>query len=86
MKFKNNHTGYDGASNGARFKSASGVNIPRSTFNETMEIKSSMNAADLVPIGFLEVLPGDTMDINLNAVIRATTPINPVMDSAFIDK
>ena len=44
-----------------------------------------MNAGRLVPIYVDELLPGDTVKMNMTALTRMTTPIYPVMDNAYMD-
>lgn len=59
--------------------------IPRSIFNRNNQHKTTFNAGLWIPIFKDEVLPGDTFKIKLNAVIRQSTLIFPIMDNAFID-
>ncbi len=58
------------------------VEMTRSTFIQPHTHKTTFNGGDLVPIHIKEVLPGDTFKIDLAAVVRSSTPIAPVMDSA----
>lgn len=44
-----------------------------------------MNAAKLIPIYVDELLPGDSVKINLSSLVRMSTPIFPVMDQAYMD-
>lgn len=44
-----------------------------------------MNAGDIVPIYRDELLPGDTVKIKLSSLVRMTTPMDPVMDNAWMD-
>lgn len=48
-------------------------------------VKTTYNTGDLVPVKWYEVLPGETLEVNVNDVTRSTTPINPVMDLAVKD-
>ena len=62
------------------------MKIERSRFDLSHDIKTTFDTGDLIPIGEpIEVLPGDTMDLSMNAVIRMTTPIFPIMDNAYLD-
>lgn len=61
------------------------IDIPRSKFNRSHDYKTTFNTGDLIPIYIDEVLPGDTMTIDMASVIRMSTPITPVMDNAFVD-
>lgn len=61
------------------------VNRKRSIFSLNHTNKLDFNAGDLIPIDTIEILPGDTVSMDLSAVVRLTTPLVPVMDDAFVD-
>ena len=46
---------------------------------------TTINEGELVPIYMDEVLPGDTARIQLNGLIRMSTPIYPIMDNCYMD-
>ena len=46
---------------------------------------TTINEGDLVPIYCDEVLPGDTAKVQLNGLIRMSTPIYPIMDNCYMD-
>ena len=58
---------------------------PRSKFDRSHQLLTTINEGDLVPIYFDEVLPGDTARVQLNGLIRMSTPIYPVMDNCYMD-
>lgn len=58
---------------------------PRSKFDRSHQLLTTINEGDLVPIYLDEVLPGDTARVRLNGLIRMSTPIYPVMDNAYMD-
>lgn len=58
---------------------------PRSKFDRSHQLLTTINEGDLVPIYCDEVLPGDTAQIHLNGLIRMSTPIYPVMDNCYMD-
>nr|DAV32569.1 MAG TPA: Major capsid protein [Microviridae sp.] len=58
---------------------------PRSKFDRSHQLLTTINEGDLIPIYCDEVLPGDTARIQLNGLIRMSTPIYPVMDNAYMD-
>lgn len=58
---------------------------PRSKFDRSHQLLTTINEGDLVPIYCDEVLPGDTAQVRLNGLIRMSTPIYPVMDNAYMD-
>lgn len=60
-------------------------NIGRSSFKRPFSHKTTFNTGDIVPIYAEEVLPGDTAKLHTAMLVRMTTPINPVMDNAWID-
>lgn len=61
------------------------IDMPRSKFDRSTQHKTTFNTGDLIPIFVDEVLPGDTMVMDISSVIRMATPIYPVMDNAFLD-
>ena len=58
---------------------------PRSKFDRSHQLLTTINEGDLVPIYCDEVLPGDTARVHLNGLIRMSTPIYPVMDNCYMD-
>ena len=54
----------------------------RSRFDKSYSHLTCIDSADLVPIGWDLVLPGDEKEIRVSALARMTTPFVPVMDSA----
>lgn len=58
---------------------------PRSKFDRSHQLLTTINEGDLVPIYYDEVVPGDTAKVQLNGLIRMSTPIYPVMDNAYMD-
>lgn len=61
------------------------VRGPRSQFDRSFGVKDTMDFDDLVPIFVDEVLPGDTMSVNLNCFIRLATQLVPIMDNLYVD-
>lgn len=61
------------------------VNKKRSLFSLNHTNKLDFNAGDLIPIDTIEILAGDTVSMDLSAVVRLSTPLVPVMDDAFVD-
>lgn len=58
---------------------------PRSKFDRSHQLLTTINEGELVPIYCDEVLPGDTARIRLNGLIRMSTPIYPIMDNCYMD-
>jgi len=44
-----------------------------------------MNFDELTPILVDEILPGDTMNLTLNAFGRLSTPLVPILDNLYVD-
>lgn len=61
------------------------ANVPRARFKRDYSLLTTINEGDLVPIYCDEVLPADTAKINLNALMRMSTPLYPVMDNCYCD-
>lgn len=60
------------------------IKINRSKFGLPHEEKGTMISGRLYPTFYMEVLPGDTIKINMSQIIRSVTPIVPVMDNSYI--
>ena len=62
------------------------LDMKRSVFPRNCQEKSSCNLGEIVPV-FLDpdILPGDTVSLDLAEVIRMTTPIAPIMDNLYAD-
>lgn len=58
---------------------------PRSKFDRGHQLLTTINEGELVPIYMDEVLPGDTAQVQLNGLIRMSTPIYPIMDNCYMD-
>lgn len=61
------------------------VDIERSSWKMTPRLHTTFNSADLVPFFCMEVLPGDSFQLNTSALVRMATSIHPTMDDAFLD-
>ena len=67
------------------FSQTPAVHHPRSLFDRSFTVKDTMQFDYLYPIFVDEVLPGDTMNLTLNAFGRLATQLNPIMDNIYID-
>lgn len=67
------------------FSQAPQLDMQRSHFPRNSTHKTTFNAGVLIPIYVDEILPGDTVDMDLGFVVRQSTPIHPVMDNANFD-
>lgn len=68
------------------FSAVPTVKHSRSRFDLGHEVKTTMSVGKLYPIDCLEVLPGDTFKVNINALLRISSAfLRPVMDNAYMD-
>lgn len=62
------------------------LDMHRSRFPYETKVSTSFNAGLLIPVGgFIEVLPGDTWDLNMSCAVRMATPIHPTFGDAYLD-
>lgn len=61
------------------------VDLPRSRFPRAHKHLTTMDTGRLYPIYVDEILPGDTVQMDLRYLTRMMTPIFPVMDNAYMD-
>lgn len=70
----------------SHFSNLPDLNIKRSRFKRPHDHKTTFNTGDIIPIYVdSDVLPGDTVEMNVASLIRMQTPIFPVMDNAYMD-
>lgn len=68
-----------------QFSQVPKAEIQRSSFDRSHGYKTTFDAGYLVPVFVDEVLPGDSMSLNMTAFARLATPMKPVMDNMFLD-
>lgn len=61
------------------------ANLPRSSFRMPSNYKTSFNASYLTPIYCREVLPGDTVNMNMSNFVRMNPTVTPFMDNLYVD-
>lgn len=61
------------------------IDIARSSFNRSHNVKTTFDAGKLIPFYIDEVYPGDTFNASANLFARQNTPIVPVLDNAYLD-
>lgn len=69
----------------SRFAQVPRIQIPRARFKRDFKVPTTINEGDLIPIYVDEVLPGDSISMKMNGLIRMSTPIYPVMDTCYLD-
>lgn len=67
------------------FRSIPDIDIKRSKFKRPFTHKTTFNAGDIIPFYVDEILPGDTVQLDMAGAVRMATPIFAVMDNAYID-
>lgn len=62
------------------------IDISRSSFDMSRSVKTTFNVGDLVPLcPPIEILPGDTFQIDMSKVVRLQTLLTPMMDNLYFD-
>lgn len=61
------------------------LDISRSRFDRSFDLKTSFNTGDIVPVFLSEVLPGDSFRMKSHKVVRLSTLITPMMDNLYLD-
>ena len=60
-------------------------NMARSLFDRSSAAKTTFDVDQLVPIFLEEVIPGDTMKLNVSSFLRLATQAVPLMDNVNFD-
>lgn len=69
----------------SHFAKAPSVSMPRSRFKMNHSIKSTFNAGLLIPLDWMEILPGDSFKVKTSLLARMQTLINPIMSDLYMD-
>lgn len=67
------------------FGSVPKINVNRSAFDKSCSTKTTFNVGKLIPLRVEEVLPADTVELDIASMVRMATPIYPVMDNLYLD-
>lgn len=67
------------------FSNVPQVDIMRSTFNRSHDVKMMYDSGKIYPFCCDEVIPGDTINAKVQGITRLTTPLLPFMDSLWLD-
>jgi len=70
---------------GHSFSNVPTIKTNRSTFKRDYRHMTTFDAGYLIPIFNQSILPGDTVELNLNFFGRLATPIFPIMDNLYLD-
>ena len=61
------------------------VKIGRSQFDRSSTLKDTFDFDYLIPIFCDEIIPGDTMSVQVNSFARLATQLVPIMDNMYLD-
>ena len=61
------------------------LDMKRSRFSRPFKHTTTFDAGKLIPFYCEEVLPGDSVSLDLAALVRQTTPLHPTMDNAYLE-
>ena len=68
------------------FSDIPSVDIKRSKFKRGYDHKFTMDGGKLIPFYVdTDILPGDTVSMDLSSIVRMATPLYPTMDNSFMD-
>lgn len=59
--------------------------VPRSTFDRSFPVLTTLDAGYLVPLYWDEITPSDTIELGLNMFGRVNTLIKPIYDNLYLD-
>lgn len=65
-------------------RGATKLTFPRTRRIIPFEHGTTFDGGDLIPLHHQDILPGDTLKLKMSYVLRMLTPINPVMDNAYL--
>lgn len=68
-----------------QFSQTKTADIPRSSFDLSHGVKTTIEGGILYPILSLECLPGDTINCRASIFGRLATPIKPILDNIFLE-
>lgn len=62
------------------------IHQKRSKFERSFSHKTSWNVGDIIPVYVdSDILPGDTVQMDMAELVRMATPIYPIMDNLYMD-
>lgn len=68
------------------FSNVPKIHTQRSKFDLSHSVTTAFNAGDIIPLYTdTDIMPGDTVQMDMASVIRMSTPIYPTMGNSFID-
>lgn len=68
------------------FSQTPSIHLKRSKFDRSKTLKTSMITGNIYPLYVdQDILPGDTVQMDMAEVVRMTTPVFPIMDNVYMD-
>ena len=68
-----------------QFSQVPRADIPRSSFNLSHGLKTTFDADYLVPVEVMDIIPGDTINLQMNFFARLATPLHPILDNMYLE-
>lgn len=69
----------------AHFSDLPNIGIRRSVFDFSHGHKTTFNAGSLIPVCCMEILPGDSVQVETSKVVRMQTLLTPIMDNVQLE-
>lgn len=67
------------------FSRVAQTEISRSTFDRSHGLKTAFNSGMLIPVEVQEIVPSDTVEMDMQVLARLAPVVTPVMDNVFLD-
>lgn len=67
------------------FSRVAQTEISRSTFDRSHGLKTAFNSGMLIPVEVQEIVPSDTIEMDMKVLARLAPVVTPVMDNVFLD-
>lgn len=61
------------------------INRPRNRFKSDHEVSTTFDGGLVIPLNWYEILPGDSLELSTDYILRMLTPLQAVMDNAWLD-
>lgn len=70
---------------GHSFAQVPAARIERSVMDRSSSLDTTFEGGYLIPILVDDILPGDTINLNIQQLVRLNTPLLPIMHNVFVD-
>ncbi len=68
-----------------QFSQVPRADIPRSSFNLSHGLKTTFDVDYLIPILVMDIIPGDTFNVQAHFFMRLATPLHPILDNMYCE-